>query len=536
MRKISILGGVLLTVFSLLLALPLRGQRFEEVMARNGWNESQNRAGLRGDTLQYSYAEVWGGLQRGGYTNHSSSDESYTLGVKTESVRHFGRISYTGSFSYDHLTGRRMSGSMFTTPGLWPVDFYEYTPGTKIRERYAFDGALSADLGANWRVGLDVDFMAGNYAKRKDLRHKNTSLDLAVTPALQWRHDKWAIGANYRFEKHSERLEAEEIGSTPDSYRVFLNKGLYYGIETLWTSGDLHLDDSGVSAFPIRKTLHGAALQLQYDDLFAELGYRHQAGETGEKGSRWHEFDGDHLTGLLRWQHKGARGGLHIVRGSIDWRELQNSEVILSTSTTGGVTIATAYGTVPIAQERALKSEIAWEWLQAKGSHLEAGARYALTREQSSLLYPLLRGRSLRQWELFAEGRWALRRVELTLGIEYGWGSSAEWESMVGEQLPVSPYPARQTELYNWENEYLTAPRLGALAALRVHFGRGFYGDLTARYSHGFGLEFIPQPNRIEALLSLGYSWKHTDKKHGGHRHHKHHEKHLKHGNNRKHK
>lgn len=499
--------ALLLSLSLLLAALqPLSAQRFEEVMARNGWNESQNRAGLRGDTLQYSYAEVWGGLQRGGLMNHSSTDEGYTLGVKTESVRHFKRLSFSGSFSYDHLTGRRMWGSMFSNPGFWPIDIYEYTPGTKIRERYAFDGALSADLGTAWRVGLDVDFMAGNYAKRKDLRHKNTSLDLAVTPALQWHHEQWAIGANYRFEKHSERLEAEEIGSTPDSYRAFLDKGLYYGVESLWTSGDLHLDDSGISAFPIRKTLHGGALQLQYKELFGELSYLYTRGETGEKGARWHEFEGNRITGQLRWQHAGNQGGLHILRGRVDWQEQQSREVILSTTTTGGVTTTTAYGSVPMALQRTLRSEIAWEW-QRGTSHLEAGARYALQREQSSLLYPQLRSQSLRQWQLYAEGRWGLKWVEFTLGVDFSRGSHAEWESTVAGQMPESPYPAQQSELFQWENEYLTAPQLGAVLGLRFLFGRGFYADLMARYRHGFGLEAIPQPNRVEAQVALGYRW-----------------------------
>ncbi len=485
----------------------LRAQRFDEVWARNPWNETLNRAGLRYDTAsEYSYAEVCGGLQRGAYNNHSQSAESYTSGIKTESVRHFKHLSFAGEFAYDYFTGREMWGSLFTSPNSWLVDLYEYTPGRKVRESYAFEGILAADLGKEWSGALDVDFAAGNYAKRKDLRHKNTTLDIEVTPALAWHHGKWSAGAAYRFEKRSERIEAEEVGSTPDSYVAFIDKGLYYGIETLWTSGDLHLNEAGISAFPIRETLHGAALQLQYGELIGEASYHYRSGESGEKGTVWHTFEGNGFDALLRWHHHSTNGGLHILRGRIGWQEQQNSEEILSTETEGGVTLTQSYGSVPIFEERTLQSLVAYEW-QYNGSHIEAGAAYKLRRRQSSLLYPLLQAQSLRTWELHARGRKGWQHVELTFGARFAWGSHVEWEDREGNLQPDTRYPLQQSELFAWENEYLTARRLGLEIALRIHLGKGFYTDLAALWEHGFRLQTIPQPNRIEATLCIGYKW-----------------------------
>lgn len=483
-----------------------QGQSFEQQANRNPWNGGINRAGLRSDSLSLSYAEVWGEMARGGMTNHSEASESYAAGVRTESIRHFEKLSFAGGFGFDYFDGREMWGSMSMRPGYWPVDIYEYTPGRKIREYYSFEGGLSADLSEAWRAGLWAEFAAGNYAKRKDLRHKNTSLDLSVAPSVQWHHKGWALGAAYLYEKHSERIEAEEIGSTPDSYLAFLDKGLFYGVESLWTSNEIHLDESGISAFPIKKQLHGAALDLQAGEWYGEVRYRHTTGDSGEKGSIWHQFAGDDIKGRIRWQHTSRRGDLHRVEGTILWEGLQNQETILQTKTEGGVTIATLYGSRPIYEKRGIRSSLSYTW-QRGASFVEVGVEHLLQREGSSLLYPMLYHHTLHHDGLWVEGCWALKRVELSAALRGDWGNLSEVELRSGEQLPTTAYPKRQQELYDWQSEYMTALRMGARIGLRVWMGKGFYADLTARYAHGFGLQYIPQPNRVELRLAAGYRW-----------------------------
>lgn len=116
-------------------------------------------------------------------TGHSSSDDSWNAGARTESVRHLKKVSFAGGFGYDYFDGRNMCGSMFTEPGYYPVDILEFTPGRKIREDYTFTGGVSAVLGRRWTGGLRVEFEAQNYAKRKDLRHKNTRSTSNSRPA-----------------------------------------------------------------------------------------------------------------------------------------------------------------------------------------------------------------------------------------------------------------------------------------------------------------------------------------------------------------
>ncbi len=481
--------------------LPLQAQRFETVYRRNAWNLGANRAGLRCDTLSLSIAEAWAAKQNGGMTDHSASDDSFSAGVVTESIRHFKKLSFAGSFSYDYFDGRNMSGSMFLHPGSYPFDIYEFTPGRKIRENYAFTGALSVDLFGQWRAGIGIDFAASNYAKRKDLRHKNTRLDFEVAPAVQWHSGDWTLGALYLFGKNSERIEAKEIGSTPLSYEAFFDKGLFYGIRDLWTSNSIHLTEAGITAFPVREIIHGASLQAQWRQLYADVTYRHSSGDTGEKGTTWHEFDGDGVEARIVWNAQN-----HFVRAHFAWNSTESAELVLTRETVGGVTNTVSWGSVPIYAGRELSTRLEWEWMRG-GSDLRAGADYQLQRGQSSLLWPEVREKSLRRWRLWTEGLWAVGRVELAGAVAASWGSRSEQERMTADIKPSSDYPERLDLLAEWHDEYLTATRVECRLGVRVRIVKGFYADLAARYEHGFNLHYVPQPNRIEAILTLGYRW-----------------------------
>lgn len=486
---------------------PSHAQRFDTAVRRNPWNGGLNRAGLREDSLSMSYAEAHFDKHNGGMTDHSVSADSWTAGLKTESVRHFDKISFAGRFSYDYSDGKDMCGSMFIHPDFYPVDIFEFTPGRKILENYAFTGGLSADLGCEWRGGLHVDFTAANYAKRKDLRHKNTRLDFEVAPSAEWHRGDWRVGAAYIFAKNSERIEAEEIGSTPDSYEAFFDKGLFYGDRALWNSNAIHLDENGIDAFPVKETTNGAAVQVQWRMLFGEAEYRHSSGETGEKGVVWHRFGGDALKTRITAVLHSAGGTSHFVRFCAGWSQRNNAESILVRETVGGVTNTEMIGEVPIYAERSLSLRLEYEWLRGDGSGIRAGVDRYSRNGQSSLAYPQLREQSLDWWSLWAEGAWIVGRTELTAGLWLRNGSHGETSREVAGASSQTPYPEYLAQYAEWNAEYLTALRAGASLGIRVNIVKGFYAEVSARYEHGFRLKFVPQPNRIESILALGYKW-----------------------------
>ena len=77
-----------------------------------------------------------------------------------------------------------------------------------------------------------------------------------------------------------------------------------------------------------------------------------------------------------------------------------------------------------------------------------------------------------------------------------------------GTDFPLQPgeYPGQLTGYYNYETEYLTAKRLGTGLGVRRNIER-FYVELYARYEHGFDLQYVAQPNRVRATVSVGYNF-----------------------------
>ena len=299
-------------------------ERFDYIFRRNPWNGGPNAAGIRQDSLSRSYAEIYFTKENGGLTGHSASDDSWNAGAKTESVRHLKKVSFSGGFGYDYFDGRNMCGSMFTEPGYYPVDILEFTPGRKVREDYTFTGGMSAVLGNRWTGGLRVEFEARNYAKRKDLRHKNTRLDFEFSPGIMYHAGRFAAGAVYIVGTNSEKVDAEGVGPGADLYEAFFDRGLLYGSLEKWGSTDIHLSTNGVSGFPVRENTQGAGVQLQYGPFYADVAYRNRQGETGESRIIWHLFETHQVTANAALS-LGTALRRHFVRVNLDWQTLHHT-------------------------------------------------------------------------------------------------------------------------------------------------------------------------------------------------------------------
>lgn len=478
--------------------------RFEGFERRNPWNTGVHAAGIRQDTLNRSYAEAYFTKENGGLVDPSSSDDSWNAGATTRSIRHFEKVSFAGGFSYDYFDGRNMCGSMLTEPGAWPVDILEFTPGRKVRETYAFTGSLAARLGRRWTGGLRADFAARNYAKRKDLRHKNTRLDFEFAPGAMYHDGGFAVGAAYLVGINTERVEAEEVGARAGSYEAFFDRGLRYGSLALWESNDLHLTTSGVSGFPLREYIQGASVALQFGPLYADVAYRHRDGETGERGIRWHDFAGDEVKARAVLSLR-SREWRHVVRASFDWRSDDNRETVLTYETVNGVSTPHEHGSVPVFGRKQADAGLEYE-VVAAGTELRVGGTYSQQERESTLMYPFVEGQRLHVARIWADWLQRFGRWEVNLGADFRKGGFSEYEERYETGMTPGEYPARLTEWYDCENEYLTASRVGLTAGLRRNIGR-FYVDASVRWEHGFDLRRVAQPNRVRATLGVGYNF-----------------------------
>ena len=232
-------------------------ERFDHIFRRNPWNGGLNAAGIRQDSLSRSYAEIYFTKENGGLAGHSASDDSWNAGAKTESVRHLKKVSFSAVSATTISTAATCAARCSPSRGYYPVDILEFTPGRKVREDYTFTGGVSAVLGNRWTGGLRVEFEARNYAKRKDLRHKNTRLDFEFSPGVMYHAGRFAVGAVYIVGTNSEKVAAEGVGPGADLYEAFFDRGLLYGSLEKWGSTDIHLSTNGVSGFPVRENTQG---------------------------------------------------------------------------------------------------------------------------------------------------------------------------------------------------------------------------------------------------------------------------------------
>ena len=498
-RLISVLGLLLCSLAG------VSAQTYDQMLRRNIWNTSNNVTGIRQDTVSRSYAELSGTYEGGGFRDTWQASQGWSAGATTASIRHLENMTLKGSFSFTQTEGYDMCGSMFIKPGFYPVDVMEFTPGRKTLQTYAFDGGISYDLGTNWRIGAMMDFEAANIAKRKDLRHSNWRLDMTVAPGLMYHEGDFAIGANYLLRKTSETIEAEQVGIAESSYNAFLDKGLMYGVYSIWTGSGLHLEDAGVKGFPVKDLSHGVAMQMQYKGVFAEIEYLHTSGSIGEKEYIWFIFPGNEVNARLGYVHE-TDNAKHFARLGFGWKSGTLDETVLEKITVGGVTTVVGHGQNRIQTENILKLRPEYEYVSDKVEVL-ASAKIDISKETASQMYPYVMAQSLMTYGADARVKTYVGAFDLAVKAGFAGGKVNEENWLTDEMTGVQTSPYRLQEWYDRQMEYETAKRMSVGLALRWNFWKGLYAEAEATWLHGFDLQHITNPNRYGATLKFGYNF-----------------------------
>lgn len=489
----------------LLCVLTVSAQRYERVVKDNFWNSSRNVSGIRQDSVSRSYAEAYGKYEGGGFRDTWEAEKGWSAGAATASIRHLEKISLKGSFSFDQTEGYGMCGSMFIDPGFYPVDVLEFTPGRKTLQTYAFDGGISYDLSDHWRIGAAMDFESANMAKRKDLRHSNWKLDMAVTPGIMYHRGDLAIGASYIFRKTSESIKAEQVGTSESSYYAFLDKGLMYGVYSVWNGSGLHLSEAGVNSFPVKDFSNGGALQMQYKGFFAEAEYLRTNGTVGEKEYIWFRFPGNEIGALLGYRHNGDQFR-HYARFGFGWKGLGLDESILEKVTENGVTTVHNHGSNRILAKETVSLSPEYE-LVGKAFEILVYADVRWENGLSSQMYPYAFTQRLMNWKAGTEALIHIGRLDLGAGIAIGGGRVYETEGNVDKDSGVQTSPFRLEEWYTRQMDYLTATRSEAGLSLRYNFRKGIYLQAEGYWIHGFGLSLATGSDRLATALRIGLSF-----------------------------
>ena len=465
------------------------------------WNTSNNVAGIRQDSVSRSYAELSGTYEGGGFRDTWQAPRGWSAGASTASIQHMEKMSLKGSFAFTQTEGYDMCGSMFIKPGFYPVDVLEFTPGRKTLQTYAFDGGISYDLANRWRIGAMMDFESSNIAKRKDLRHSNWRLDMTVSPGFMYHDGDFAIGANYIFRKTSETVEAKQVGISETSYYAFLDKGLMYGVHNIWTGSGLHLDEDGVKGFPVKDFSNGAAVQMQYKGLFAEVEYLHTSGTIGEKEFIWYLFPGNSVDVRLGYSHES-----HFARLDFGWKAGALYETVLEKVTVGGITTVVGHGQNRIQTESGWKLRPEYEFVSEKVEVL-ASAHIEEQMETASQMYPYVSAQSLMKYGADVRVKTYLGQFDLAVKAGYAGGMMNEESWLTDDATGVQTSPYRLQDWYDRQMEYATASRINIGLSLRWNFWKGLYTEAEGTWLHGFNLQYINNPNRYKATISIGITF-----------------------------
>ncbi|MDR0573015.1 MAG: hypothetical protein LBG96_03115 [Tannerella sp.] len=267
-------------------------------------------------------ANLYANKSDGKFINYYQSEDSYKLGAQTESYYRLSpEIVFYGSVSYENFTGKNMGGSVFINPYYNPFDMVEYsdtTQGKKNLEAYHLTGAISADLTERLTIGGKIDYHAANYAKQKDLRHKNKLLDMFVTAGLSYRiNNSIEIGANYYYRRSVEGVEFKTYGTSDKRYTSLVSYGAFFGKTEQF--GETGYTTSGENN-PMYNNFHGASLQLGINlapeiHFFNELTCKSRDGEFGKRTPYMIVYS-EHNSDIIEY------------RGSFSLKKSQNHQLV----------------------------------------------------------------------------------------------------------------------------------------------------------------------------------------------------------------
>ena len=374
---------------------------------------------------------------KGGFVDFSDSPDALSVNASVASFfRLSSRAVVFGSMSYNNFSGDDMAGSAFISRHL-PFDIVEDSltnTGTKHRDTYHLTGGLGIDIHKGFSLGACLDYTAANYAKYKDLRHKNKLMDLDLTagfylPLTLTDSMELSLGANYLYHRTTESLQFSTYGKNDKVYNSLVSYANFMGhVEQFGNVG--YTDKS--REMPLVSDYNGVGVQINAQRLLVNgywllvnnsFTYAHRHGYYGRKSPYTitytdHESDLYHYDACLSVSSpRGSRFSLdlslsaeNLRNDASNYRELQNEQgatyyeyyTPVKTAnklwTDGTIALAAEWGSLPIPN-------IQWSMANGQWSMLpvwifNAGLNWH-HREQTAYVYPFRRRQDIRSTEPF---------------------------------------------------------------------------------------------------------------------------------------
>ena len=479
-------------------SLLLRDYQF--VRQSDPWLTHRNAAALTrfaADNIVEAEASLVKG--NGGLVNFDDSRNTLQGHVRAESFYRLSpRVVTFGAISYAGWTGRDMTGSAFMLRRT-PFDLVEDSltnPGRKHRDTYRLMGGVGADIWRGIALGARLDYTAANYAKYKDLRHKNKLMDLQLTlgtyvPVLPWLN----VGADYTYHRQTESVDFGTYGKSERVYKTLIDYGAFMGrVEQFGNEG--FTDKS--REMPLFEDSHGASLQLELRPnishhpsdikhlaLHVSVDASHATGYYGRRSPYTitytnHERDILNLQGRLTYASRSSRFTLDVNYSSEDLTN--RAETFRELTNASGANYYEYYDPVETGTKRwyDFSTLLRAQWgIRGELPTWDLAAGYTRgERRQSAYLYPYFRHQQLTTNTLSLA---ATRNVLTRQGV-WSFTLNAAWQKGSGDPYQdgtftdhssLITYHSMEAFLYR-EYQYLVAPQY--LLGARVKYAFIFPG------------------------------------------------------------
>lgn len=386
-------------------------RNFQFVKHDNPWLITHNAAALTTFSLPtITEAEAQLTKHKGGLTNYYSAPDALEAGV---SIASFCRLSpkvvVAGAISYNNWTGQDMTGSAFINPERKPFNIAEDSltnAGDKHLDTYRLSGSMGIDVWQGLALGARLDYTAANYAKYKDLRHKNKLMDLLVSAGIHAPVMPWlSLGANYTYHRNTESLDFGTYGKSEKVYKSLIDYGAFFGrIEQFGNEGFTDQNRE----MPLFEDGHGADFQLAVTplptlSLFGTAGFSHATGYYGRRSPYTitytnHSRDRFEASGRLTFQPQSPYGSQSCrsrfyLDVSYSREELKNNaETYRELTNANGATYYEYYDPVETGDKTWHELDVAATALTGINGELPTWALtiayHYINRKQKAYLYP----------------------------------------------------------------------------------------------------------------------------------------------------
>ena len=516
-------------------SLLLRDYRY--VQQSSPWFTQRNAAALSlYNSRNIAEADLSLSHTSGSLTGFSGSPSLTTLQVAIES---FYRISpravVFGSIGYNNQSGDDMTGSVFLQDRL-PFDIVEDSltnKGHKHCDSYHLTGGFSYSLSPALALGLKADYTAANYAKYKDLRHKNKLMNLDVTvglmSTLNCHLSTINLGLDYTYHRRTESLDFATYGKNDKVYKSLIDYGAMMGIiEQFGNEG--YTDKT--NEMPLFEDGHSGGLQVSFSrgafTIFNALTFSHHTGYYGRKSQytiTYTDHDRDIFTEHVRLSYD-----ISTSRYGIDIR-YQNEKVKNRSNTYRG--LVNENGATHYEYYDAVESgDKGWRNLDIDYT-MHLGVRHELPtwtitagyhwqqRDITAYLYPYYRQQQLRtnEWTASIVRNIILRKgvwnISLHGGYQKGTGDVYRDGTFVTPS-DKQPQPATMSAFLYQDYQYLTAPQYHIGAQLKYTFlfpGTRLCTHVRAAfdYRHATINDETPSglhnPSRTTFLIAAGHTF-----------------------------